>query len=100
MTNCTQCGGTELVEAEREAIKGNADDAYARWAAEKDRADLAEAEVARLRGTLIDQTSGGERAKFSRVGHHLAESSWHVHLAGFRSREDAEAALFALKGGA
>ena len=45
---------------------------------------------------LAKQTSSGEREKHSRVGHHLAESSWHVHLAGFRSQDDAEDALRAL----
>lgn len=42
---------------------------------------------------LTHQTIGGERQAHSRVGHLIREASWHVHLAGFRSRSDAEAAL-------
>ncbi len=45
---------------------------------------------------LEKRTSYGEREAHSCVGHRPAESSWHVHLAGFCSRDDAEAALFAL----
>jgi hypothetical protein len=53
-----------------------------------------------LAEALKVQTSGGERAAHSHVGHSLTESSWHIHLAGFRSRDEAETALAALKGGA
>ncbi len=48
------------------------------------------------REVLEKRTSYGEREAHSCVGHRLTESSWHVHLAGFCSRDDAEAALFAL----
>jgi hypothetical protein len=54
------------------------------------------ADVDGLVEALSKPTSGGERKTFSRVGHHLLESSWHVHLAGFRSADDAIAALAAL----
>ncbi len=65
------------------------------WKDYKTRAESAEAALATMTGP---QTSGGERQEFSRVGHHLHESSWHVHLAGFRSQDEAEAFLAAMKG--
>ena len=45
---------------------------------------------------LITKTSHGQCAEYSRVGHSLAEASWHVHFAGFASRGEAEACLAAL----
>jgi len=72
-------------------------------AAEKTRADAAEAlvkgrtfTVDPIAEALAKQTSHGERQEHSRIGHALAESSWHVHLAGFVSRAHAEQALAAL----
>ena len=46
--------------------------------------------------TLEKQTAHGERAEHSRIGHLLEEASWHIHLAGFRSRNEAQAALDAI----
>ena len=56
------------------------------------------ASEARMREALAKNTSGNERVLHSRTGHSLAESSWHVHLAGFCSRSEAEEALAALQG--
>jgi hypothetical protein len=55
----------------------------------------AEAKLAALVETLDRTTSLGQRSEYSRVGHHLNEASWHVHLAGFKCRGDAEAFLTA-----
>lgn len=52
-------------------------------------------DVAALVDALDRTTSHGQRYEYSRVGHHLNEASWHVHLAGFKSRDDAEAFLAA-----
>lgn len=52
-------------------------------------------DVAALVEALDRTTSQGQRSEYSRVGHHLNEASWHVHLAGFRSRDEAEAFLTA-----
>lgn len=58
--------------------------------------DAAEA-VARFTRALSKQANGGlPRQKCSYVGHRLDEGSWHVHLAGFCSKEDAVAALSVL----
>jgi len=61
-------------------------------------------DVMALVEALDKTTAHGQRIDYSRVGHNLSEASWHVHLAGFRSRDDAEAflsaALARVKGGA
>jgi hypothetical protein len=49
--------------------------------------------VTEVREVLAVKTSGRERQEHSRVGHTLAEASWHVHLAGFRCKQEADAAL-------
>lgn len=77
--NSSMCDG---VEGEIHAIIGTATPAQSDKIAE----------------ALAKQTSGGERQKYSGFGHMLFEASWHVHLAGFRSRDEAESALRALTG--
>ena len=50
-----------------------------------------------IEAVAVQTKSGEERQTHSRVGHSLEESSWYVHLAGFRSRAEAEAALAILR---
>ena len=46
--------------------------------------------VAGLEAALFPETRHGQRKDHSRIGHCLAEGSWHVHLAGFCCEGDAE----------
>ena len=50
-------------------------------------------DVSALVDALDKTTAHGQRVEYSRVGHALSEASWHVHLAGFRCHDDAEAFL-------
>ena len=46
-----------------------------------------------LLAALAKKTAHSQRDEFSRVGHSINEASWHVHLAGFRSQDEALAFL-------
>ena len=80
---------------QKEAERNN--ELLAAFAEDMARLKAAEAEVARLRGPLEKQANGGApRKQCSYVGHKLEEGSWHIHLAGFCSKEDAIEAMIAL----
>jgi len=96
-THWQDVAGSTLDRAE--AAEADIDTLRACAREEMEKRERAEARVAELetaQGAVAVKTVGDERQAYSRVGHALEESSWHVHLAGFPSRSAAEAALRAL----